>query len=75
MITRLELPVLHVGVKHINNKSIFIFLMIIIDKYAKYIVPHDLSLIMMERDLEIVVQYVVVKYSIARSQIISDDGT
>mgnify|MGYP001176897582 FL=1 len=65
----------HIDIKYINHKGIFLFLISIIDGYSRYIVHHDLRLHMTERDVEIVVQCAVDKYSIACPKIISDNGS
>ncbi len=65
----------HVDIKYINHKGIFLFLITVIDGFTRYIVHHDLRLSMTERDVEIVVQSGIDKYSNAKPRIISDNGS
>jgi len=65
----------HIDIKYVNYRGAFLFLIPIIDGYAKAIVHHELRTHMLESDVEIVIQRALEKYPDAKPRIISDNGT
>lgn len=64
----------HTDIKYVNFHGTFLFLISIIDGFARYIVHHELRLTMTEEDVAITIERALEKFPSVHPRIISDNG-
>lgn len=65
----------HVDIKYVNFHGTFLFLIIVIDGFSRYIVHHELRMNMEEYDVQITLERALRFFPAARPRIISDNGS
>jgi transposase InsO family protein len=64
----------HTDIKYVNFRGTFLFLICVIDGYSRYIVHHELRVLMEEYDVQLVIERALEKFPGVRPRIISDNG-